>query len=214
MTSRRGPGAGGPSLKLIPLARKNVEGASTVDQERRRFEADVVAREIRELIDAATPVWDKESREYRPVVASDIAILLRRFMNAHRFEQALEQHGVEYSTPQGTGFFTRQEVLDLTNLLEWIAEPADETALFGILRSPMFLIDDATLLALREADRYDLLRPLRNPPATLSEAKRGRCKHGGLVAAGATRVRVHTLRGLTSCPTRLTPLPTRLRGHR
>ena len=78
------------------------------------------------------PSWAKREKSPR----RDIAILLRRLSNVHLFEQALENHGVSYRTMSGPGFFRRQEVLDLTNLVRWLAAPDDAIALMGLLRSP------------------------------------------------------------------------------
>ena len=83
----------------------------------------------------------------RPARPGDIAILLRRFANVHVFQQALDTHGIPAATPSGTGFFTRQEVFDCINLLRWLAEPQDDIALTGVLRSPFFALGDDTLLA-------------------------------------------------------------------
>ena len=94
--------------------------------------------------------------------------------NVHLFELALESHGVPYRTPAGGGFFTRQEVLDLTNLLGWLAEPDDDIALVGALRSPLFAIDDQTLLKLRSS-RRPLLETLGTPPEDASQETRRFC---------------------------------------
>ena len=93
--------------------------------EKRRVEADYVAATIAGIVGRGQPVWDRDREETRPARPGDIAILLRRLSNVHSFEQALEAHGVPYTTPSGAGFFTRQEVRDLTSLLTWLAEPDD-----------------------------------------------------------------------------------------
>ena len=81
-------------------------------------------------------------------------------------------------TPSGTGVFTRQEVLDCGHLLGWLAEPHDDIALVGVLRSPFFVLADDTLLALRSTGR-PLLRTLADPPAAISGDERTRCEHAG-----------------------------------
>ena len=101
-------------------------------------------------------------------------------LNVHLFEQALESHGVPYRTPAGGGFFTRQEVLDLTNLLGWLAEPDDEIALVGALRSPLFTIDDQTLLALRSSSP-SILQALSDPPADVDQESRRFCMRAAAV---------------------------------
>ena len=170
----------GPHLGVIPVAGKASDGAGADDVDRRRVEADAVAREVAALLSAGAPVWDAEAGCARAAAPRDVAILLRRLANVHVFEQALESHGVPYVTPAGAGFFTRQEVRDLTNLLAWLAEPDDHIALVGALRSPLFMIDDRTLLACHGADR-SWLRVLADPPGNVAGDARQRCKHAAAV---------------------------------
>ena len=172
----RGPDAPhAPHLVLMPVAEKT---GGPADDERRQAEADAVAAEIASLLQHGTPIWDRKKEELRPAQSSDVAILLRRLKNVHLFEMALESRGIPYRTPAGAGFFTRQEVRDLTNLLGWLAEPDDSIALVGALRSPLFMIDDQSLLALRSGD---LLAALHDPPeGVLAEARRF-CAHAAAV---------------------------------
>ena len=171
----RGPNAPpGPHLVLMPVSDRTTDGGKTTDDERRQTEAGAVALEIKTLLDGRAPIWDRNEQKLRPVRASDVAILLRRLSNVHLFEIALESHGVPYRTPAGAGFFTRQEVRDLTNLLGWLAEPDDSIALVGALRSPLFMIDDQSLLAVRSRGG-SLLEALRNPPEGVLDQSRPLC---------------------------------------
>ena len=140
------------------------------------MEADAVAAEVEALLRQSAPVWDSDLNDTRPIRPSDIAILLRRLANVHLFEQALENHGVSYRTMSGPGFFRRQEVLDLINLVRWLAQPDDDIALVGLLRSPMFMLDDQTLLLLRtHSPSADWLDPLKEPPPQVDEDARRSC---------------------------------------
>ena len=163
MTGRGSTPPDTPYLVLLPVSNQTPTGEKASEDDRRRIEADAVAAEVASLLRRPATVWDREGEEQRHARASDVAILLRRLSNVHLFEQALENHGIPYRTVAGAGFFTRQEVLDLTNLLGWLAEPDDSIALAGALRSPLFMIDDQSLLALR-SHRRDMLAALRNPP--------------------------------------------------
>ena len=180
MTGRPGDAPGNrPYLTLQPVA----NGASGHD--RRRVEADAVAGEIRRLLDERRLIWDRRDGRMRPARPGDIAILLRRFANVHVFQQALDTHRVPAATPSGTGFFTRQEVLDCINLLRWLAEPQDELALSGVLRSPFFALADDTLLALRE--RWRLTTALADPPEEVAGEDRARCAHASETLAELRR---------------------------
>ncbi len=174
MTGRGSNAPRSPHFVLMPVSTEKAEGSDAKDPERRKVEADAVAKEVDRLLRDEIPVWDRDAKQLRPARPSDVAVLLRRLTNAHTFEQALESYGVPYRTPSGLGFFTRQEVLDLTNVLGWLAEPDDNIALVGALRSPLFMIDDETLLALRPA-RHNTLQTLANPPDTVLGEARSMC---------------------------------------
>ena len=180
MTGRGTEAPESPYLVLLPVSHQTPQDGKTSDNDRRRVEADAVAAEVASLLHRPVTVWDREGREQRPARASDVAILLRRLTNVHLFEQALESHEVPCRTVAGAGFFQRQEVLDLTNLLGWLAEPDDSIALAGALRSPLFTIDDQSLLTLRSHDP-NLLRALGDPPESLPAEVRRFCGHSAKV---------------------------------
>ena len=180
MTGRGSDAPQSPHLVLLPVANQTPAGDKTGDDDRRRVEADAVAAEVARLLHRPAIVWDRDERRHRPARASDVAVLLRRLTNVHLFEQALESRDVPCRTVAGAGFFTRQEVLDLTNLLGWLAESDDTIALAGALRSPLFTIDDQSLLALR-SHGPNLLRALGDPPESLPPEVRQLCRHAAEV---------------------------------
>jgi ATP-dependent helicase/nuclease subunit A len=61
------------------------------------------------------------------------------------FADIFQQAGIPYKIVDGRGFYERQEILDLINLLKVLVNPADNVALTGILRSPYFGIPDTIL---------------------------------------------------------------------
>jgi ATP-dependent helicase/nuclease subunit A len=83
----------------------------------------------------------------------DIAILLRAFTGVWTYESALRRAGVPYLTVQGKGFYQREEITDLIQLLRFLDNTTDELALAAVLRSPLGGISDDALLALRCAPR-------------------------------------------------------------
>ncbi len=122
-----------------------------------RFEAHLIAREIKSILQEGRPVWDGRTASWRPAEPGDIAIILRRFTKVGLFEDALGRAGLPHESQQGAGFFQRPEIRDLTNLLAWLAEEDDQIPLMGALRSPLFMLDDATLLRLRMPPRPFIL---------------------------------------------------------
>lgn len=187
MEAMNGTGRDAPSqpcMVLMKLSDKTPEGKRAPQNRIRRVEADAVAAEVEAFLQQSVPVWDSAKGETRPIRPSDVAILLRRLANVHLFEQALESHGVSYRTMSGPGFFRRQEVLDLINLVRWLAQPDDDIALVGLLRSPMFMLDDQTLLLLHaHSPTADWLDSLKDPPPQVDENARRFCHSAWKVLA-------------------------------
>ncbi len=75
----------------------------------------------------------------------DMAILCRASNAFQYYENALDKAGIPYLTVAGKGFYDRAEIRDLLNALQAIADPHDDLALVGLLRSPACGISDVTL---------------------------------------------------------------------
>jgi ATP-dependent helicase/nuclease subunit A len=85
----------------------------------------------------------------------DIAILLRAFTGVWTYESELRRAGIPYLTVQGKGFYQREEITDLIQLLRFLDNTTDELALAAVLRSPLGGVSDNALLALRCAPFVD-----------------------------------------------------------
>jgi ATP-dependent helicase/nuclease subunit A len=79
----------------------------------------------------------------------DVALLFRAATGFPPYEDALERAGIPFVTVAGRGFYDRPEVRDLLNALAALADPTDDLALAGLLRSPAFALSDAALYRLR-----------------------------------------------------------------
>jgi len=82
----------------------------------------------------------------------DMALLFRASKSFSVYEDALEAVGIPYVTVAGRGFYDRPEVRDLLNALTAIADPTDDVAMAGLLRSPAFGLSDNALFQLRWCD--------------------------------------------------------------
>ena len=80
----------------------------------------------------------------------DVAILCRASTSFAAYENALDSASIPYVTVAGRGFFERPEVRDVLNALQAIADPRDDVALVGLLRSPVSGFTDGELLALMD----------------------------------------------------------------
>src|ERR1044072_7920226 len=86
-----------------------------------------------------------------PLNYGDIAILFRALTVVGTYEGAFRRAGIPYLTVQGKGFYQREEITDLIQLLRFLDNTTDEIALAAVLRSPLCGISDNALLALRSA---------------------------------------------------------------
>ncbi|MDW7967394.1 MAG: UvrD-helicase domain-containing protein [Thermoanaerobaculum sp.] len=80
----------------------------------------------------------------------DMAVLLRSFTDVEVYLEALRNHGVPYTVTHDRTFFQRRDILDLTCLLQAVADPQDSLALVGFLRSPWVGVPDAAWWGLQE----------------------------------------------------------------
>lgn len=137
----------------------------------RQREAELIARRLRRLFDTGDlPVADREG--VRPPRFGDVAILLRRRRFLTVYEQALRSLHIPFQVVGGLGFYQRQEIYDLANILRVLHNPRDSLPLLGALRSPYLgLSDDALfiLTQLRPGSLWDQLHA-DEPPADLATA--------------------------------------------
>ncbi|NJN67434.1 MAG: hypothetical protein HC884_12340 [Chloroflexaceae bacterium] len=75
----------------------------------------------------------------------------------------MRNEGIPYLTSAGHGYYGRKEVQDLIHLLSVLNDPMDDLALVGVLRSPLFALDDAALVRLRFANPHSLWDALMSP---------------------------------------------------
>ena len=128
----------------------------------RRWEAYEIARQIKRMVAEKVSVFDKERRETRAMQYGDVAVLFQSMTKLPLYEDVFKSQGVPYLAVAGRGYFDRQEVWDLLDLLRFLHNPADSLALATVLRSPIFAFSDDLLFALRlpRAEDADSPTPL------------------------------------------------------
>lgn len=148
---RPDPPAGLPA----PFLRVQLAVADHIKAARERA-ARALAEWLVELVEGP-PVWieeydpESESKELRRLNYGDVAILCRAAKSFAAYEDALEEAGIPFLTVAGRGFYERPEVRDALNALQAIADPADDLALAGLLRSPAGGLSDMALYRLVQA---------------------------------------------------------------
>lgn len=123
------------SSMLLPEMLIINHDAETAQAAPRQAEACAIAQKIKTLHDNGTPY-------------SDIVILLRAMTNVGFYENVLNSAGIPCMVVDGKGFYERQEIIDIINLLTFCADSRRDLELAGILRSPYFAVDDETITKL------------------------------------------------------------------
>jgi ATP-dependent helicase/nuclease subunit A len=132
-----------------------ISGASSAAQTRTE-EARILAERIRALVDGNDGPLISDGAAWRTPKYGDIAILCQASTVFSFYEAALREADIPYLTTAGRGYYGRNEVQDLIHLVRVLNDPADELALVGVLRSPLFALSDATILRLRFANPRSL----------------------------------------------------------
>ncbi len=132
---------GSVELLLLP-PEENPDELETIQRE-----AELVARRLSHLL-SGDDLQVADGGDLRPPRPGDIALLLRRRRNLFAYEYALRSHEIPFQVVGGRGFYQRQEIYDLANVLRTLHNPQDAVALMGALRSPYFGLSDNALYAL------------------------------------------------------------------
>jgi len=138
--------AGSVELLLPP---KGSDAAGT-----KRNEAGMVARRIHSVVNAQPLTVYEELPDHsfarRPARYGDIAILLEARTSLSYYLSSLSEYGIPFYVHGGTGFYHRQEVYDLCNILSFLEHRHDNVSLAGILRSPYFGLPDTELFRIAQ----------------------------------------------------------------
>jgi ATP-dependent helicase/nuclease subunit A len=118
--------------------------------EYRSLEASQIAAQIQRLCapDSTSTIEDEHSGAIRRPDYGDIALLFRATSNVGLYEEALRKAGIPYTVVAGAGFYERQEVVDVINILKVLSNPWDEHALLAYLRGPVVALSDDDLVRL------------------------------------------------------------------
>jgi ATP-dependent helicase/nuclease subunit A len=162
-----GAGLADESRSICVLRAEGAENA----EEARRNEARMIAGAIRRAIDEGWPVRDESSQLERPARFGDVAILFPTRTGQDDFEAALRSQRIPYRVEGGRGFFSRQEILDLANLLAAIDDPADSVSLVATLRSSVFACTDEDIyLQVVRQRRLDYRSGTEDSPESIVQA--------------------------------------------
>ena len=132
---------------LLDVPDPNAENEEASSDTSRGRDARQIAARILALVE------DEKRFMYR-----DVALLFRAMPNVAEYETVFRRLGIPYRTVQGKGYYAREEIRDLLQLLRFLDNTTDEIALAAVLRSPLCGLSDDALFALRCAPAADGLR--------------------------------------------------------
>jgi len=137
-----------PTMGTVACFRLGPDGGEEESVSADVREAQLIAQRLRQVQDGALDAEYPGLREALERKERAVGLLFRRRTKQKVYEQALREYGVPYVVARGRGFFARQEVLDVANALRVLADPRQDVALVGLLRSPFFAVSDSALVHL------------------------------------------------------------------
>ncbi len=135
-----------PSLNKRPAAAILTPPKGRNMAEDRQMEAEYLAAFLTEVFSGEREILVSDPG--RLPEPKDVAVLLRRFTHLKAYEQAFRRWKLPTYTVRGKGFYQCAEVWDLINLMFYLTDLSSGPPLLGLLRSPLFGLDDATLTRL------------------------------------------------------------------
>jgi ATP-dependent exoDNAse (exonuclease V) beta subunit len=136
----------GPT-EILVVERTAAEGEED-ELAKQQAEAYVVADRIRRLVDEQG--WHR----------SDIVVLLPQLTEVNQYQDALFARGLDVYVVRGKGYYSQDEVADVSALLRLLLNPNDDLALLTVLRSPLAAVSDDCLYLLGRASRARRSRSL------------------------------------------------------
>jgi ATP-dependent helicase/nuclease subunit A len=129
-------------------------------------EADLLAQEIRTMIEAGTIIFEQTpalplqgnnvvgqgSWRGRPAGYGDCAVLIQSRTKLKEYEAALESAGIPFRVIGGIGFYEEDEIQALISILFFLWNGSDRLSLAVALKSPLFGLTDRDIFDLVEDD--------------------------------------------------------------
>jgi ATP-dependent helicase/nuclease subunit A len=138
-----------PCVELLLIDTTDLKGEDDKSGQARRAEATAIAERIEQMVSDGVLIYDRDLNATRPITYGDFALLFRAMTSVPLYEDVLKEYGLPFVTIAGRGYYDRQEVWDILNLLRALYHPGDDLALAAVLRSPLFALSDDALFALR-----------------------------------------------------------------
>jgi ATP-dependent helicase/nuclease subunit A len=147
-------------------------------REQRIHQPKLLAEHLGLLLEARPPLGRSgPDGEPRPLRGADVAILFQSHTHVARYRRALSDRGIASIVVGGRGFHGAREVRELAALALAIADPRDRMASAAVWRSPVWGIDDASIVALAAADALALWIHREGCTVELAPTQAGQVTH-------------------------------------
>jgi ATP-dependent exoDNAse (exonuclease V) beta subunit len=124
-------------------------------------EAWFIAHKIKRIAEGRSlSMFDRKTKQVRPVGYDDIALLLHALSNQMHYESAFRALGIPFVTQSVRALFLEAPVNDIYQMLQLIVYPDDRQAFAALLRSPFARVGDDLLPVI-----FDLLEEEDSLPA-------------------------------------------------
>ncbi|MBI4825815.1 MAG: UvrD-helicase domain-containing protein [Nitrospirae bacterium] len=154
--ARRKNLSGNGSVEIIML--EDADEGISLQRER---EADVMAKKINGLV-GSLRITERKTGIQRECTHADIAILLRKRTHLKKYEEALARHGIPFIAVKGIGFYQEPEVAVLRALVYFLSNTKDDYSLYVLLKSPLFNIDEGSILQFISNEGDSLFGRMKN----------------------------------------------------
>ncbi|MER3125640.1 helicase-exonuclease AddAB subunit AddA [Bacillus pumilus] len=150
-------------MLLVHLDQQEAEtGEEREELQTVQFEARIIAKKIRELVEQPFQVYDAKQQMTRNLQYRDIVILLRSMPWAPQMMEELKKQGIPVYANLSSGYFEATEVSVILSLLKVIDNPYQDIPLAAVLRSPLVHLDENELALIRTGDKkgtyYDAVK--------------------------------------------------------
>ncbi|MBX3043199.1 MAG: UvrD-helicase domain-containing protein [Candidatus Kapabacteria bacterium] len=109
-------------------------------------EENLTADYIQNIIKGKSVLKIHNGSEYINPNYKDIAILCRKKSSIQKLSKVFIEKKIPYSIVSGKGFYQTQEISDFLSLLNFITNQNDDIGIAGVLKSPMFNLNDGELM--------------------------------------------------------------------
>jgi ATP-dependent helicase/nuclease subunit A len=134
----------------VEYAKKQTEAVS--------FEADFIARTIRDAVDRGMPIPRSRDElakgKSEAACPGDFMIVTYNTKHLSRYGQALQSYGIPHQVTGGAALNEVEELKLFHRCLKAVTEPDNSVSLVAALRSALFGVSDASLYAFKKAGGY------------------------------------------------------------